>query len=394
MKQVLHSLYISIIMLSSNTVIAQTIPNGSIEWTVIGQLPFKNSGLAGAFMGVNDKWLWIGGGANFPDALPWEGGKKKFHKNIYLFQKSDGKKNQLIQQVKTDFMPEYLAYGVSIQTGNATICVGGENEMGHTASAYKISMREKDTALIFEHLPDLPVALSNAAGAYYNGYIFIAGGETDKGTCNYFFQLDTRSTKPEWEKLPALPIPVSHSVLITQKNGSRTSLYLIGGRTKTSSGISKFYDDVYEYDLLENRWKECHKMPYALSAHTSVALNNSHILIVGGDKGETFRQVEKLITAIRNESNSAKKEKLNQEKNYLLRSHQGFSREVLIYNSTQDKWKAINPFPMESRVTTTAISWNNEIIIPSGEIRAGIRSPQIIMGKINLKRGPGNNNLK
>lgn len=385
MKQIVHFLYFLLSMLSSYPVIAQAHKKYTIEWTVAGNLPGQNSGLAGAFTGVTDKWLWIGGGANFPDALPWEGGKKKYHNKIYLFQRSGVNKDRFIAQAKAAFIPIPLAYGVSVQAGKTTICVGGENDKGHTATVYRISMREKDTALVFEQLPDLPIAVSNASGTYYNGNIFIAGGETDQGTCNYFFVLDTRDIHPAWKKLQALPAPVSHSVLITQAKGDQTSLYLIGGRTKTASGISLFYDNVYEYDLQNDRWKSCHKMPYALSAHTSVPMHKDLILVAGGDKGETFREVERMIAAISKETDPIQKEKLVQEKNNLLRNHPGFNKEVLLYNTITDEWISINKMPIDARVTTTAIVWHNTIIIPSGEIRAGIRTPQILLGKWVVK---------
>ena len=33
-------------------------------------------------------------------------------------------------------------------------------------------------------------------------------------------------------------------------------------------------------------------------------------------------------------------------------------------------------------VTTTVIKWDHDIIIPSGEIKAGVRTPNVLVGKI------------
>ncbi len=383
MKQLHHFLFFPLAMLFSHTLTAQK--KITVAWSVAGSIPGMNSGLAGVFTGVTDKYLWIGGGANFPNGVPWEGGKKKYHDQVFFFERSTTDKNKFIALNKTGVLPASFAYGISVHAGKATICVGGENDKGHTAAAYRIVMNKKDTTLVFEQLPDLPVALSNASGTYHNGKVFIAGGETDQGTCNYFFVLDTRAIHPEWKKLQTLPAPVSHSVLITQAKGNQTSLYLIGGRTKTVSGISLFYDDVYEYDLQNDRWKSCHKMPYALSAHVSIPINKDLILVAGGDKGETFREVERLIAAINKETDPIQKEKLVQEKNSLLRNHPGFNTEVLLYNTVTDEWASINKMPMDARVTTTAVAWDNTMIIPSGEIRAGVRTPQILLGRWVVK---------
>ena len=66
----------------------------------------------------------------------------------------------------------------------------------------------------------------------------------------------------------------------------------------------------------------------------------------------------------------------------LLEAHPGFTGDVLLYNTFTDTWEKINPLPSGSPVTTTAIKWDEDIIIPSGEIKAGVRTRRILMGKI------------
>ncbi len=51
-----------------------------VDWSDATQLPSQSGkphpGLAGAVTGIHNNILLIAGGANFPDGLPWEGGKK------------------------------------------------------------------------------------------------------------------------------------------------------------------------------------------------------------------------------------------------------------------------------------------------------------------------------
>ena len=52
-----------------------------MQWEEVTVLPPSEGeliqpGLAGAFAGVSGEVLLIGGGANFPKGLPWEGGPK------------------------------------------------------------------------------------------------------------------------------------------------------------------------------------------------------------------------------------------------------------------------------------------------------------------------------
>jgi N-acetylneuraminic acid mutarotase len=55
---------------------------------------------------------------------------------------------------------------------------------------------------------------------------------------------------------------------------------------------------------------------------------------------------------------------------------------VLLYDTRKDEWKAAGCISYDSPVTTTAVKWNNKIIIPGGEIKAGVRTPQILSAKI------------
>jgi N-acetylneuraminic acid mutarotase len=58
---------------------------------------------------------------------------------------------------------------------------------------------------------------------------------------------------------------------------------------------------------------------------------------------------------------------------------------VLLYNTLTDSWKTIGNIPFDTPVTTTAVKWGNDVIIPSGEIKAGVRSPNILSVKILQK---------
>ncbi len=55
-------------------------------WDQLPELPpaayqTNQPGLAGPFAGVHGNVLLIGGGANFPDQLPWDGGKKTWYQD-------------------------------------------------------------------------------------------------------------------------------------------------------------------------------------------------------------------------------------------------------------------------------------------------------------------------
>ena len=84
-----------------------------IEWSVAAELPSEDGvreqpGLAGPVTGIIRDRLIVAGGANFPDGLPWNGAKKVYHDEVYVFEKTMG---QIINPVvSTQKLPESVAY--------------------------------------------------------------------------------------------------------------------------------------------------------------------------------------------------------------------------------------------------------------------------------------------
>ena len=245
---------------------------------------------------------------------------------------------------------------------------------------------EEGNRVIVTNLPGLPVAVTNAAAVAVETKVYIAGGETVSGSSNQFLVLDLNDIIGGWKQLPSLPQSISHTVLTVQLNSHGAGIYAAGGRKKNENGISELYSSLFEFDLLKNEWIIKRSLPYALSAGTGSATGSNSILLFGGDKGEIFHKTEVLIAAIHKETNVEKREVLNKEKIYLQSSHPGFSKEVLHYNTLKDEWKIIDSMPFEVPVTTTAIRWKDYVLIPAGEIKAGVRTPLVWQGKINIDR--------
>lgn len=366
---------------------AQKATSNHMDWAVAAALPPQPGaaealGVAGALAGVHNGVLLIGGGANFPDGMPRLGGKKKYHNEVYVFDKSGSGMGFL----KTCVLPFPTAYGASTSTPQGVVYAGGENEDGISKKVLLVQWDDAAKNIVVKSLPPLPVAVTNASITSDANTVYIAGGEMKDSVSTQFLSFDLNNRDAGWQQLSPLPKPVSHAVLVMQSNGHLKNMYLIGGRKKNTNGISDLYASVYEFDLKKNRWSEKRSLPYALSAGTGVAAGSNCILLFGGDKGETFHKTETLIAAINEERHEAKKTELNQQKTALQINHPGFSNDVLQYNTTMDEWKVVDTLPFAVPVTTTAVKWNSCVLIPSGEIKAGVRTPQILMGKLKTCR--------
>jgi N-acetylneuraminate epimerase len=353
----------------------------TMQWTVAAELPVaaneaKALGVAGAIAGVYKNKMVVAGGANFPDAMPWLGGKKKYTDELYVYAKK-GNAISLQQKAK---LPFTIAYAASCTTTKGIVVAGGENENGIRRKAFLLKLTSDASVFSLQELPDLPFAVTNTSIAVNGQNVYLAGGEMVNGVSDQLLVLDLNNPAAGWKKLSTTAKQVSHAVLLINEQ----ILYLIGGRKRNSNGISTLYNSVSAFDLLTNQWTEKKSLPYALSAGTGAVYKNQ-LFVLGGDKGETFHRTEELIAAINETTDEVTKKKLTDEKTALQSAHPGFSKEILAYDIINDKWQVIGNIPYATPVTTTAVTWNNCFFIPSGEIKAGVRSPYILSAKPTIK---------
>lgn len=374
---------IAILLLShTKSLNAQDHNVKAIEWKKIGVLPPSNGhllGFAGPVAGVSNGVFIVGGGANFPDSMPWLGGKKKYYEGLFVYQKS---KNDSLVLFRSFRLPFPLGYAACVSTKKGIVVAGGENSEGITNQVLLIEWDSATREIITKYLPHLPYRVSSAGATVCNGILYIAGGDMGAETSDHFLSLDLNSTDAEWKELPPLPNPTSHSVFVCMEDNK--ALYLIGGRKKNMGKPSTLYKDVYAYDVKRGNWEKKRPLPYALSAGTGASVEGN-IVLFGGDAGETFHKTEKLILAIEREQDENKKRQLMMEKIKLQSGHPGFCGSELVYGVHENKWKQIGCIPFDAPVTTTAVSSNGEVIIAGGEIRAGVRTPHILSAKIIMK---------
>lgn len=370
-------------MLFATPVLAQKNTDLSLQWEMTNQLPADSGqsvspGVAGPVTGYSQHKLLIAGGANFPNGMPWEGGIKKYYDRVYIYLQT---RHKMILTGTTGKLPEPVAYAASCSVPEGLLYSGGENEKGITDKVWLIRIDKKDQ-LSFTSLPPLPVAVSNASITLLEQTVYLAGGENTKQSFALLLSLDLKNITAGWQKLTDIPQPVSHAVFTAGKINGNPSLFLSGGRRKNSTGISTIYNTLWVYDINKKQWTEKAPLPYALCAGTGIQQDGHSILLFGGDKGIVFNKAETLIAAISNETDPEKKKSLTAEKNTLQANHPGFSREILKYNIGKNEWTLIGQLPYETPVTTTAVKGKHGIIIPSGEIKAGVRTPGILKLKI------------
>lgn len=380
MKNIILYLTFLLTSIISPELLAQYQHVENIGWTIAAKIPAAPQqtaalGLAGAISGADHNVLLVAGGTNFPNEMPWDGGKKKYYDDVFLYRKT-GRGLFLIPTKKALKLPFNLAYSAVGSTSYGIVAAGGENENGLSKKVLILNWKANELQVNF--LPDLPIGLSNGALTVVGDIIYLAGGEIANGATDQLLSLNLTKQEEGWKKMINLPHSVSHTVLLHPENSRE--IFLIGGRKRNHGDTSTLYKNVFAYNVDKQTWAIKESLPYPLSAAAGLA-NGKDLLIFSGDQGETFHQAEKLIAEIDREKDPVKKESLNQQKIKLQSNHPGFSKSVLKYDVKQNTWFSLKDLLPYGTVTTNAVLLGHHVIISGGEIKAGLRTPNILMGQ-------------
>lgn len=349
-----------------------------VQWDVATKLPADSIGqphlgLAGPVTGILGDTLLIAGGANFPDKMPWDGGAKHYASQVYLYQITASG----LQFLQEQELKDAIAYPGSCTTQNAIYFAGGENTAGVQSSVKKLTLTAG--RLTEETLPDLPVALTNGSLVFASDKLYYVGGENSEIVSDKIYKLDL-SADTAWEEAFTLSYPVTNAVVLSDQ---KKKIYIAGGRMRNPNSLSTIYNQLLEADLASGTVAKIADLPQAIAAGTGVLDGDGNMLLFGGDDGTTFHQVEALIAKINQTAAIAQKDSLNLEKANMQRAHPGFPMTCWSFDMNKKLWTQLNDISGASPVTTTALLYNDTVIIPSGEIRAGVRTDQILIGKIN-----------
>ena len=345
---------------------AQSSGNGLLTWSdEIPSLP-DSIGVAGPFVGVHGETLIVAGGANFPQPV-WES-EKIWHDAIYVLRKQDGK--YLWKQ--SGQLPRPLAYGAAVSTKAGVLCIGG-NDSSQTFSEVFLLQVDAETGEVkiidYPSLPN-PCAFGAAAllGKPDNGVVYLAGGQAglslDTATSQIWsLDLSKRGQTETfvWKKEVDLPGPTrAFNLTIAQHDGYEDSLYVVSGRRQNGEDV-QFLTDVWQYKPSSKVWRPRADVPTCVMAGTGIGWGQSHLLVLGGADESNFFKVDELRDM-----------------------HPGFPKEAWAYHTITDTWVSAGETP-QNQVTTIAVEWDNAIVIPSGEIRPRVRTPNVWKVTVNPK---------
>jgi N-acetylneuraminate epimerase len=317
-----------------------------LDWSQLPPVP-DPEGFAGAFAGVSGGALIVAGGANIAGDKWKDPFVKKWYASAFVLERPDG-------AWKSGFtLAHPRAYGVSITADDSLICIGGSDDTRHFTDVFKL--RWADGALHASDLPPLPKPCANACGALVARTIYVAGGiETPTATkaLHTFLALDLDAPQAGWKALEPWPGPERMLAVAGSLDGS---FYLFSGASLSpdpeGKPLREFLRDAWRFTPGKG-WTRLADLPRAAVAAPSPALTaGSRLLVLTGDDGKNvfFQPVEK---------------------------HPGFPRDALVYDAPADAWSALDSVPF-SRATVPTVRWLDQFVIPNGEARPRVRTPEV-----------------
>ena len=312
-------------------------------------------GFAGPQAGVSNGALLVAGGTNFPEKMPWEGGKKVWYHDVYVLE------SPAAQWKRAGKLHRPLAHAASITTRHGLLCIGGND--GKQAVSDVVLLEWTGGQLKVRTLADLPAPLAGAAAAIIGDTVYVAGGyngidPAGGPSSHLFLSLDLSRADAKWKELEPWPGPQRFYAVAA---ASEEAIYVISGmcRELDDAGKPKLrcLSDGYRYTPAKaggrGTWKRIADLPRAHAAAPTPAayVDRRWLALIGGgvDDVDLARPMDE-------------------------RSE--FRKTVTAYDTERDKWETIGTVA-QSRVAVPLVRWGDEFVMPSGEVKSGVRSPQV-----------------
>lgn len=121
-------------------------------------------------------------------------------------------------------------------------------------------------------------------------------------------------------------------------------------------------------------------------AAATLPFGPSNILIFGGDDGRLFLERDSLQELINASLEMTVADKAKRDLKKSFADHTGFGHQVIAFNTITKTFQCAGTMPHTPPVVTKALHWNGEVVIPGGEIKPGIRTPEVFTSPISKKK--------
>lgn len=346
-----------------------------ITWEHAGNLPAqkgfeKNIGVAGVLSGVlNDKYVLVGGGANFPYEPVAKGGAKQSYSDVYLLQEKDGKL-EVMEQINLE---NEIGYGSSVTTKDGVYYIGGSSNQEADNDILFFSM--VDGKLAVKNVGELPFTLQNGVAVEKDGKLYVLAGKQNGVASDKMISYDLETK--EVKVLASIPGGPRTQAVAQILNGE---LYVFSG------GTSVAYTDGYKYSFKDNTWTEVAPVKVngkeiSLLGANSVKLNDKEMLVIGGFNKAVWDDANKNLGSLKGKKLDDYKAKYFGADPYEF----NWNREILVYNAETNSWTTMGEVTFDAPCGAGLSVIGNKIYSINGEIKPGIRTDRMYSGTLLKK---------
>jgi N-acetylneuraminic acid mutarotase len=160
------------------------------------------------------------------------------------------------------------------------------------------------------------------------------------------FAIDLSAAHPQWRTIP--PCPGGGRILATAASNDG-AFWIAGGAALVPAG-RRYLTDAWRFDQTLG-WKRIADLPHpAVAAPSPAPTETGGFYILGGDDGSQVGVAHD--------------------------RHRGFGRTALRYDVRTNCWQDGGDYPAAA-VTAPSVEWNGTWVIADGEVRPGIRTPEV-----------------
>ncbi|WP_300329276.1 cyclically-permuted mutarotase family protein [Fusobacterium sp.] len=367
---------ISILALTGCTNVKAPNVEKKITWEHAGNLPAQkgfeiNKGVAGVLCGVlEDKYVVVGGGANFPFEPTAVGGAKKTYSDIYLLE-ANGSKLTTVDHINWE---NEIGYGSSVTTKDGVYYVGGSTNPDGDNDILLVKVVEGK--LKVEKVGDLPFTLQNGGVAEKDGKLYVFAGKQNGAGTNKFWSYDL-TTKEAVELAPVPGADVRTQPVGQILNGE---LYVFSG------GSSVAYTDGYKYNFEKNEWTKVADVALdgkdiCLLGANSIKLNETEMMVIGGFNKQVWNDANHYLGTLKGKQLAEYKAQYFGADPYEF----NWNKNILVYNSTKNEWRTLGEIPFDAPCGEGLAVIGDKVYSINGEIKPGVRTNRMFTGTILKK---------
>lgn len=332
-------------------------------------------GFGGPLVGVHGGALIVAGGANFPEPLA-EGGAKVWHDGIHVLLPG------ATSWIDGGRLPGPRAYAACASVPRGVVVAGGNDGQRTFREVSLLTWSAAEERVAIEDWPPLPEPFAFGAAEAIGEKVYVlarTASESEAAVGSSLWVLDSAAPEEGWRERSPLPgLGRIKIVTAVQRGpGGEHCLFAVSGENLTHGPEGRprylMVPDAYRYSPREDRWTRVASLPslldpryaadeqpeptpWGITAGSGHAFGEGVILTFSGSAGRHLHDDAGALTP--------------------PETRPAFAPRVLRYDVARDAWAEVESMP-EGVVTTRAVAWDGRIVIPTGEVRPGVRTPRV-----------------